>query len=130
MFRNGDTYQKLVMAHDTARIVQCLLKRSPAEICQEISQILIPIVSKLAISNYAYFCVPRLLKYGTTETKHNIIEAMQGHLFSMISRPKSSSLVDTIYISYASSQQKALMRQELYGDLYKKVIHQKICFFS
>lgn len=121
MFRGGDTYQKLVMAHDTARIVQCMMKRSPAEICQEISQNLIPIVGKLAISEYAHFCVPRLLKYGTAETKHKVIEAMFGNVMTMISRPKSSALVDSVYISYASSQQKALLRQELYGDLYKTV---------
>lgn len=40
MFRNGETYQKLAMAHDTARMVQCLLKHSPANICQEISEVL------------------------------------------------------------------------------------------
>lgn len=44
MFRGGETYQKLVMAHDTARIVQCLLKHSPAEICQEVSEVFVRIL--------------------------------------------------------------------------------------
>lgn len=39
VFRNAETYQKMVMAHDTTRIVQCMLKRAPAEICQEISEV-------------------------------------------------------------------------------------------
>lgn len=39
VFRDAETYQKMVMAHDTTRIVQCMLKRAPAEICQEISEV-------------------------------------------------------------------------------------------
>lgn len=39
----------------------------------------------------------------------------------MLSRPKSTTIIDSVYISYANSHQKALMRQELYGDLYKTV---------
>lgn len=37
LLRGGDNYQKLVIAHDTARIVQCLLKYSSADIRDEIS---------------------------------------------------------------------------------------------
>lgn len=40
IFRDAETYQKLVMAHDTTRIVQCMLKRAPAEICQQISEVM------------------------------------------------------------------------------------------
>ncbi|XP_031628885.1 protein penguin [Contarinia nasturtii] len=120
VFKDAETYQKMVMAHDTTRIVQCMLKRAPAEICQQISEALIPVVSKLAICDYAHFVVPRLLKYGSAEIKRKVIEATYGNVFSMLSRPKSTSIIDSIYLSYASSQQKALMRQELYGDLYKK----------
>lgn len=82
---------------------------------------LVPVVGKLAICNYAHFVVPRLLKYGSMEVKRKVIESIYGNVFSMLSRPKSTSIVDSVYMSYASSQQKALLRQELYGDLYKKV---------
>lgn len=109
------------MAHDTTRIIQCMLKRAPAEICQQISDALVPVVGKLAICDYAHFVVPRLLKYGTAEIKRKVIEAAFGNVVEMLNRPKSTSIIDSIYISYASSQQKALLRQELYGDLYKKV---------
>lgn len=43
MLRGGDNYQKLVMAHDAARIVQCMLKHSPADIRREISEVRIGI---------------------------------------------------------------------------------------
>lgn len=76
----------------------------------------------MAVCDYAHFVVPRLLKYGSQEIKRKVIDAAYGNVFSMLSRAKSAGIVDSIYISYASSPQKALLRQELYGDLYKKVI--------
>lgn len=39
VFRDPETYQRMVMAHDTTRIVQCMLKRAPADICKEISEV-------------------------------------------------------------------------------------------
>lgn len=46
---------------------------------------------------------------------------MFGNIILMLSRPKSAPIIDSVYVSYANSQQKAFMRQELYGDLYKTV---------
>lgn len=82
-----------------------------------------PVVGKLAVCEYAHFVVPRLLKHGSSEIKHKVIDAAYGNVFSMLSRSQSASIIDSIYVSYANSQQKALLRQELYGDLYKKVIY-------
>lgn len=39
LLRGGDNFQKLVLAHDTARIVQCLLKHAPLAIRTEISEV-------------------------------------------------------------------------------------------
>lgn len=39
LLKGEQNYQKLVLAHDTARVVQCLLKFSPAEIKREISEV-------------------------------------------------------------------------------------------
>lgn len=41
LLKGEQNYQKLVLAHDTARVVQCLLKFSPAEIKREISEVLL-----------------------------------------------------------------------------------------
>lgn len=121
MIGDGNSYQKLVLAHDTARIVQCLLKTAPATIRREVSENLIPIISQIATSKYAHFCVSRMIKYGTPDIKQKVVQGMMGKIAKLINYGTSSSIIDTIYISWASSQQKANMRQELYGDLYKMV---------
>lgn len=39
----------------------------------------------------------------------------------MLNRPKATTIIDSVYISYANTDQKAKLRQEMYGDLYKTV---------
>lgn len=119
LLRGADNFQKLVLAHDTARIVQCLLKYAPAATRTEIADYLIAKVPELAVSKYGHFCVLRIMKYGTTEVKAKVIAALYGNVLRLSKNKYASVILDTIYVSYASSQQKAYLRQEWYGDLYK-----------
>lgn len=143
LLKGPENYQKLVLAHDTARIVQCLLKYSPADIRREVSEVhlfkliiylqftniyifivhqsLIPVIVPMSISKYAHFCVVRMIKYGTPDIKQKVIDALYGSILKLVNNAHATTIVDTVYISWASSQQKANMRQEFYGDLYKKV---------
>lgn len=121
LLRGVDNFQKLVLAHDTARIVQCLLKYSPVEVRTEIAGYLIAKVPEMSISKYAHFCVLRLIKYGTADIKAKVIDAMMGNVLRLCNNKFASEIIDSIYVSWANSQQKAFLRQEWYGDLYKKV---------
>lgn len=118
-----NSFQKLVLAHDTARIVQCLLKHSPAAIRTEIADALIAKVPEMSVSKYAHFCVLRIVKYGTTEIRAKVIDALLSNVMRLVNNRYATTILDTLYVSYASSQQKAFLRQEWYGDLYKKVSH-------
>lgn len=149
LVRGENNYQKLVLSHDTARVVQCMLKYAPSDIRREISEVykyftlnikffliqqkfisfsqsLVTILDQISISKYAHFCVLRMIKYGTPDIKKKVIDGIFGHIGKFIRNVYASAIIDTIYVSWASSQQKAFMRQELYGDLYKKVFF----FFS
>lgn len=119
LLRGADNFQKLVLAHDTARIVQCLLKYAPAATRTEIADYLIAKVPEMAVSKYAHFCVLRLIKYGTADVKAKVIDSLFGHVLRLANNKYASTILDTIYVSWASSQQKAYLRQEWYGDLYK-----------
>lgn len=74
----------------------------------------------MATSKYAHFCASRLIQYGTPDVKAKAIDAVFGNVIRMVYHSHGSSIIDNIYTSWASSQQKAYMRQEFYGDLYKK----------
>lgn len=74
----------------------------------------------MATSKYAHFCASRLIQYGTPDIKSKAIDAILGNVIKLVYHAHGSSIIDNIYVSWASSQQKACMRQEFYGDLYKK----------
>lgn len=120
ILKKTNSITKVVMAHDTARIVQCLLKHASPEIRSEISEELLPIVSEMATSKYAHFCVLRMIKYGSHNIKEKLIEKLFGNIVKLATHTVSTNIIDVIYLTWATNKQKAFMRQEFYGDMYKK----------
>ncbi|CAH0563589.1 unnamed protein product [Brassicogethes aeneus] len=119
LLKGKGEYAKFVLAHDTARIVQWLLKYSSDIVVSQISQELTPVTVDMLQSKYGVFCVKRLLKYGSSDTKKAVIDKMLGHAVKLTSHSISASIVETAYSTWASPQQKQFLAQEFYGDLYK-----------
>lgn len=111
--------KKFVMAHDTARIIQCMLKFASPPLREKISHDLMSISVEMATSKYAHFCILRMFKYGSPKTKQNLVESFYGNIVKLASHNISHKILDHAYLSVATENQKAFMRQEFYGDLYK-----------
>ncbi|CAG9824619.1 unnamed protein product [Phaedon cochleariae] len=112
-------YAKFVLAHDTARLVQWLLKYSTALVISQISKELIPVTVEMLQSKYGVYCVKRLLKYGSSEIRSQIIDNMLGHAVKLASHALSAPVVEYAYSTWASQIQKQYLVQEFFGDLYK-----------
>ncbi|XP_017085760.1 protein penguin [Drosophila eugracilis] len=115
----GDTISKVVKAHDTARMLQCMLKYASPTLRTEISEQLLPFTVVMCQSKYAQFCVQRMLKYGAPATKSKLVDSLYGHIVRLAGHNIASGLLDTMYQG-ATPQQRIYMRQEFYGDLYRK----------
>nr|XP_016937255.1 protein penguin [Drosophila suzukii] len=115
----GDTISKVVKAHDTARVLQCMLKYASPALRAEISEQLLPFTVIMCQSKYAQFCVQRMLKYGSPATKSKLVDSLYGQIVRLAGHSIASGLLDTMYQS-ATPQQRIHMRQEFYGDLYRK----------
>nr|CAI5855373.1 unnamed protein product [Callosobruchus analis] len=113
-------YAKFVVAHDTARIVQWLLKYASNIVIQQISKELIPETVNMLHSKYGVFCVKRLLKYGTSDIRSQTIEAMFNNVVKLASHVVSAPVVEYAFSTWATPIQKQYMVQEFYGDLYKR----------
>ncbi|EFA09038.1 protein penguin [Tribolium castaneum] len=113
-------YAKFVLAHDTSRIVQWLLKYSSDIVKQQISQELIPVTVDMLQSKYGIFCAKRLLKYGNQATRASMINQMYGHAVKLSSHALSAPVFEYAYSTWASNQQKQHLTQEFFGDMYKK----------
>lgn len=119
LLKAGNAYSKLVLSHDIARVVQCLLKYSQAEIRKDISDILLPNIVQMSISKYAHFCVSRMIKYGTKEIRSRVIRGFFGSVIKLVSHKFSNELIDIAYNTHATPTEKAEIRQEFYSDLYR-----------
>jgi pumilio family protein 6 len=120
LLKGQDHYPKFVLAHDTSRIVQWLLKYSSDIVKNQISQELIPVSLEMMQSKYGIFCVKRLLKYGNQETRSAIINKMYGHAVKLSSHSLSAPVFEYAYSTWATTQQKQHLTQEFFGEMYKK----------
>ncbi|XP_044759898.1 protein penguin [Coccinella septempunctata] len=126
LLKKDGNYPKFVLAHDTARIVQWLLKYSSVLIRQEIAKELVGSIPAMMQSKYGVFCVKRLLKYGTSEIRAQIINSFYGHAVKLASHAISASYLEYAYTTWATPQQKYHLAQEFYGDMYKNSKDDKI----
>jgi len=121
IFVKADCYTKLVYSHDIARVVQCLLKYSPAEIRRNVSEKLLTNIVAMAKSRYAHFCVLRMLKYGTKDIRTRIIQAMLSNIIKLTTHQFSNEIIDVAYSQYATTTLKAQMRTKFSSELFKGV---------
>lgn len=70
-------------SHDLSRVVQWLLKIGTPELRAEITEELTSHVPAMLQSKYACFCVKRMLKYGSHESRKSIIQSLHGKVVKL-----------------------------------------------
>lgn len=73
----------MVYSHDTARIVQWMLKLGTPEIRSQVINELIKHVPKMLLSKYACLCVKNMLKQGDTEQRKIMINSLKGKFYAL-----------------------------------------------
>lgn len=71
----------MVYSHDTARIVQWMLKLGTPEIRSQVINELIKHVPKMLLSKYACLCVKNMLKRGNVEQRKIMINSLKGKTY-------------------------------------------------
>lgn len=73
----------MVYSHDTARIVQWMLKLGTPEIRSQVINELIKHVPKMLLSKYACLCVKNMFKQGDAEQRKVMINSLKGKTYSL-----------------------------------------------
>ncbi|CAH1732024.1 unnamed protein product [Aphis gossypii] len=107
--------QTMVYSHDTARIVQWMLKLGTPELRSQVINELIKHVPKMILSKYACLCVKNMLKRGDAEQRKIIINSLKGKVYTYTLHTNSAKIMDLIYTTYATPDQQNAMMHELYG---------------
>ncbi|XP_015114671.1 pumilio homolog 3 [Diachasma alloeum] len=119
-------FKKFIFTHDISRIVQWLIKFCTPEIRQSIVEELTPELKEMWMSKYAVNCVKKFLKYGSPEIKQTVMTSCQGRVISIISHSVSASVFNNAFNNCITESTKNQLKQEFYGDIYKKSKDDKI----
>lgn len=83
----------MVNSHDSARIVQWMLKLGTPEICSQVINELIKYVPDMLLSKYACLCVNNMLKRGNAEQRNIMINSVKGKYFTLTLRTVSTLII-------------------------------------
>ena len=95
--------KKIIFAHDTVRVVECLMAMGEEKIKEEIFQELKEDIVEMAKSKYANFFVQKLLRYGSKEQKLHVMKAMQGKVAKLMKHKTAGVVVELAYNDYADA---------------------------
>ncbi|KAL1966496.1 hypothetical protein VTN77DRAFT_4418 [Rasamsonia byssochlamydoides] len=104
-----------VFKHDSVRVVQTALKYATLEQRKQIAYELKGKYKSLAESRYAKFLLGKMLVHGDTEIRDMIIPEFYGNVRRLIRHPEASWILDDIYRTVATKEQKANLLREWYG---------------
>ncbi|KAI6202987.1 PUM-HD domain-containing protein [Aphelenchoides besseyi] len=110
--------KKLIFAHDTSRIFQCLLTYGSPVVCDEMFDTLIPELIRMCRSAYAHFFVVKMLKHKNKRYREVIFDSIRGHCGSLFRSKLGSKIVEYIYNDIATAPQRFDIVSEFYGKEY------------
>lgn len=103
-----------VFKHDSVRVVQCALKYATPTQKAQIAEELRGSYRELAESRYAKFLIAKLIVLDH-KVRDLVVPEFYGHVKRLIRHPEASWIVDDIYRTMATQEQKARMLREWYG---------------
>ncbi|KJZ72627.1 hypothetical protein HIM_07986 [Hirsutella minnesotensis 3608] len=104
-----------VLKHDAVRAVQTAIKYSTPDQRRQIARELEGSYAQLAESRYAKFLIGKLLVHSDNEIRDLIIPNFYGKVRKLINHAEASWILDDIYRTVATKEQKALLLREWYG---------------
>ncbi|KAF3393251.1 hypothetical protein DPV78_009594 [Talaromyces pinophilus] len=107
--------EDFVFKHDSVRVIQTALKYANLGQRKLIVSELQGHYKDLAESRYAKFLLGKMLVHGDADIRDMIVPEFYGHVKRLIRHPEASWIMDDIYRTVATKQQKAIMLREWYG---------------
>ncbi|PHH90985.1 hypothetical protein CDD83_2055 [Cordyceps sp. RAO-2017] len=104
-----------VLKHDAVRAVQTAIKYSTPEQRKQIARELEGSYAQLAESRYAKFLIGKLLVHSDDEIRDLIIPNFYGKVRKLINHAEASWILDDVYRTVATKEQKAMLLREWYG---------------
>lgn len=106
--------KEFVFKHDSVRVIQCALKYATPVQKQAIAEELRGSYRELAESKYAKFLIAKMIVVDS-KVRDVVVPEFYGHVKRLIRHPEASWIMDDIYRTMATTEQKARLLREWYG---------------
>eukprot|EP00043_Microstomoeca_roanoka_P003752 m.45617 g.45617 ORF g.45617 m.45617 type:complete len:681 (-) comp12190_c0_seq1:290-2332(-) len=116
--RSKGKMMDIIFQHDSARVIQCLIRYGSAEQRKVIFDELVEHTVALSKTKYSRHIIPKMLQYGTRQQRDTIITKFYGHVRKLIRQKIPADVLATAYVDYATSAQRTALVQEFYGPLF------------
>jgi len=110
---------KLIYAHDTVRVIECLMAIGAEDIRDALFAELRDEVVPMAKSKYASFFVGKMIKYGSKAQKEQIFKTFDGKVAELMKHKIANAVVESFYNDVANAAQRNSMLQEFCGPEFR-----------
>ncbi|XP_039220433.1 pumilio homolog 3 isoform X2 [Crotalus tigris] len=111
--------KNMAFGHDSTRVIQCYIQFGSEKQRQEVFEELKESFAELSKSKYSRNIVKKLLMYGTKPQIAEIIRSFKGEVKKMLRHAEASAVVEYAYNDKAILQQRNMLAEELYGNIFK-----------
>ncbi|NWR75178.1 PUM3 protein, partial [Centropus unirufus] len=111
--------KSLTFAHDSTRVIQCLIQYGNEKQRREIFEELKDSLVEMSKSKYSRNIVKKFLMYGTKPQVAEIIKSFKGHVKKMLRHTEASAVVEYAYNEKAVLEQRNMLTEELYGNTFQ-----------
>jgi len=111
--------KKIIFAHDTVRVVECLMAMGDEAVKESIFQEMKEDIVEMSKSKYASFFAHKLLRYGSKEQRAHTIKALMGKVAKLMKHKTAATVVELAYNDYADAATRNSMLQEFLGPEFR-----------
>ncbi|XP_062611509.1 pumilio homolog 3-like [Saccostrea cucullata] len=110
--------KEFAFAHDTARVLQCLIQYGSPEQREIVFQEIKDQIVLMSKSKYAKFLVKKFLIYGSKPMKNAVIKSFHGSVRKLVRHAEASEVVELAYNDYANASQRLSLLEDFYGPSF------------
>lgn len=110
--------KEFCFAHDTARVVQCLIQHGTAAQRDIVFKELKDEITAMVKSKYAKFLVKKIMKYGTKEHRSCVYQSLNGQVRKLIRHRIAADVLEYAYNEFANAQQRLSLLEDFYGPSF------------
>ncbi|XP_052775179.1 pumilio homolog 3-like [Mya arenaria] len=110
--------KEFCFAHDTARVVQCLIQYGSTDHREMVFEELKGEITTMAKSKYAKFLVKKMLMYGTKQHRSSVYKSFHGHVRKLIRHRIAADVVEYAYNEFANANQRLSLLEDFYGPSF------------